>query len=380
MATPLNLKSMTVGSKARIFETTTLGTFVADIQSTESMNPTNHIDPANNQGNMFDLINNNLIHNIYPIDSVRVRSSHFRKKQSEQTGHVSDYVETYIPHVEYNNITQYNDHTFMLSDLTLESPQSPYLIDMDTSAKWPAIVYTYAIQSIPNHTYVYPSSGVITSEITSLSALLPVYNLMDIKYNYLAEIPMAQDYFFFNDGQVLGTAFNMKNEYDTFYNMNSIVISTDSNHVSASLGECRSYKKIGYTGDVLWASYKIDQQYFSNAQVEAITMPNEAPSPSANITNIPMSGTILSGYEDHRAFEMIETIKSINRFKPITGHKSNLYSINIQNAGINTIDDDLLSQSDKDDLKKSVNNIIKDMITAIMPLNTQLFNVYWTGE
>jgi len=565
----INLKSISVGPKAKVFSTNSLGTFIADIESTESMSPTNALAPANNQYNMFDLDNDNMIHNIYPIDDIKVRAFHYTKKQSELTSTIDDYIETYIPPIEYDQICQHGDYTFMLSDLTNESPQSPYQLSADVS-NYPTIEYVKTIQSIPTNTFVYPSSAVINSA----TDLVPLYNLSAVQYNYCVEMPMNDNYFFYRDGQALGEAFNTKNAYDAFYNMNSLVVSTAANEVSATLSDARSYKKIGSTGDTLWVTYNIDREYFSTEPVSASIIPVEelttAKLSAYSIASIPMSGQLarytpstitvanstvdrangsyaystiydgkplwkndyytfdemsievvsldllsvagtyarngtsswtssaatiyaavssgldvwylygtdalsgsvnmwsprlsayppfndwtmlepiaadpitlsytipdttideynirwvetsdqwqliaLSGLEasptetvyythsddtylpmktewlsggveadltlsylpSYKQYEMVETIESMNRFAPIEGHKSNLYSINIQNAKLNSTD--ALTDTQKNNIKKSINNIIRDITKVTMPLNTQLFNVYWTGE
>jgi len=380
----INLKSITTGPTSKIFETDDLGTLIADIQSTESMNPENAESPENNQFNMYDITNGNMIHNIYPLADLKVRSYHTTKRQSELTNSIDDYIEIYIPNTTYNKICQHNDFTFLLSDLTIQTPQTYNILSADTS-DYPDIRYIKSLQSIPANTYVYPPSSVV--ETYGLSAAIPVYNLSAIQHNYFVEVPNDDSYFFWRDGQILGDATTTKNVYDVFYNMNSNVISADSNSVSATLDDCRTYQDINSTGDLLYMTYDVDSSYFSPTSAESIILPGENPASIASsaytITSIEMSAEPItlpdvSAAVDYHSFQHVEVVKSLNRFTGVDGHKSNLYSINIQNAGINTLDS--LDAENKTNIKKSINNIIRDITKVVMPLNTQLFDIYWTGD
>ena len=75
-------------------------------------------------------------------------------------------------------------------------------------------------------------------------------------------------------------------------------------------------------------------------------------------------------------YDHIESIDGIYKYRYIPKHKSNLFSIKIKNSNLN----DAYGNSDKEQIQKSIDNIIKNIIKQITPIHTQLFNISWEGD
>lgn len=86
--------------------------------------------------------------------------------------------------------------------------------------------------------------------------------------------------------------------------------------------------------------------------------------------------------EDLNKIEKVEMFNSVNRFTQANHHKSNLYSIEIEDLGLNAIEktaDEKIKIAVKN-IKKSITNNIKKICQNTQPGNTQLFSVFFTGN
>jgi hypothetical protein len=257
----------------------------------------------------------------------------------------------------------------------------------------------YKYNQQPN-VYVYPPSGDITlSGTTSLSGnMVPVYDLSGVLFNYMTEIDTSKTYFDYVESTIYGNTTNLKNHMDELWNTGSSVDEITSTTVSASLDNVRSYNKICASANGIHFTYNHNTSYISEAVTSIKNDRNfddyslSALTLSASLTEIPMSGyisevdefvDISNGYEYANKFEYVESVRSdgeggFNKYGKISGSKSNMYSINIQNANINSNDD--LDDTQKAEIKQSIDNIIRDVIEACTPTNTQLANIYWNGD
>ena len=85
---------------------------------------------------------------------------------------------------------------------------------------------------------------------------------------------------------------------------------------------------------------------------------------------------------DLNKIEKVEMFNSVNRFTQANHHKSNLYSIEIEDLGLNAIEktaDEKIKIAVKN-IKKSITNNIKKICQNTQPGNTQLFSVFFTGN
>lgn len=76
-------------------------------------------------------------------------------------------------------------------------------------------------------------------------------------------------------------------------------------------------------------------------------------------------------------YQKIESIRSVNRFR-LAQHKSNAYSIEINDSGINSAEFD--TPEEREMLKSDIENNIRDIVKTIAPANTQFLNVKWSGK
>ena len=234
-------------------------------------------------------------------------------------------------------------------------------------AESPDIVFGYLAGSTV-YLYVKDLSGSVLDSTTvySLSAGIPG----NLPFNYLLEQPLRYPLSFARDGIVYGeiatsvvytlsasltgtqflyspyadddsenkmyvNPFKLKNMYDN--NWESRI-----NHDSHNLDGARDYLKVGKTQETLWLSYK----YYT-----------ETP-------------TIVQD------FQLVERVKGLYKYRPVEGHKSNIYSIRINNSGLNSLLTD-------EDLKTTLRDIIEETVMTavkkIAPATTQLWQIIWSG-
>lgn len=129
--------------------------------------------------------------------------------------------------------------------------------------------------------------------------------------------------------------FKLKNMYDNNWQ-------TEIEHAREVLLGARDYLKVGKTQETMWLSYK----YLTE---------------TANIT---------------RDYSYVERVRGLYKYRPIDGHKSNIYSIRINNSGLN----ELLTDEDmKYELRKIIESTVATAVKKIAPINTQLWKIMWTG-
>ena len=261
----------------------------------------------------------------------------------------------------------------------------------------------------------------------------PKCALSGIGFNYLAEIPVTEapsydhyilssDIFIEGNPRVFANGLNLKNMYDYKYDINTEVsasvssyidnnVNIDFANINRSIGEilsgclkfARSYNKVNVSNfNTIWLSYKCDK-YYENKNIVSKTTGRSIPD-SNNITEL--NGVVYYEYEGMpisdkmsiiyplnendtfidvynspiRSFEFIERIRGWNRINYQPNHKSNFYSILLKNTGLNDNLDSLTDKTIKTKLQNSINNIICKMIDKILPIHTQLLNIYWSGD
>jgi hypothetical protein len=80
--------------------------------------------------------------------------------------------------------------------------------------------------------------------------------------------------------------------------------------------------------------------------------------------------------EDVMLYEFAERIEGVYPMREIPLHISNLFSIRIRNSNIN----ESYSGDDKENIQKTIDNIIGNIIDKITPVHTQLFKIEWIGD
>jgi hypothetical protein len=80
-------------------------------------------------------------------------------------------------------------------------------------------------------------------------------------------------------------------------------------------------------------------------------------------------------------YQMVEVVKSINRFESSIKHKSNVFSVVVENSNLakdESADSDDPLEKYKEQLRNSVTQFVRDVCEGIVPVHTQLFDVQFT--
>lgn len=138
-----------------------------------------------------------------------------------------------------------------------------------------------------------------------------------------------------------------KNIYD-----NNWSLQLDNNQLDA----IREYTKIGNSNGSLYLKYRV----YSGASDASIVTDSY--------------GTV-SLYE----YEMIERVNGLYKFRSDDGHKSNVFSIRIENSGIKHLVDPTNVKYNQE-LKELLHNSVKKFVQKLIPANTQLWKIQFTGS
>jgi len=130
--------------------------------------------------------------------------------------------------------------------------------------------------------------------------------------------------------------FKLKNMYN--YNWNS-EYNVDTEYLTA----IRNYNKVGKSQQSIWLSYKYIREV----------------------------GTIV------QEFDLVERIKGLYKYRPKANHKSNIYSIEIADSGLN---DAMEDGAIKTKLRELVEHSIHKAVKKIAPASTQLWKIEYTGR
>lgn len=336
------------------------------------------------------------LNNMYPLSSFIIQSYQYEKIPSERQNNINDFLNIYAPDTTYVKGCQFFNYGYLLSDLTDKSISvdsmsfSGDIFSTSYTTKTEMPIDTYVYSSLDKITSSpYASTGTVCGEYTAI----PLYDLSGVRFNFINECPLEFKYSGYNVDStsaysyIFADSVNAKNNYNYNYSVESIVTSSvNISAVNAELRNAREYYNIGTTGDLLYMIYKTNKHYASPSSVSLssnitnVTFgmnPTSAFATSGSIIKIPMSTMTSLSSNIYEQYDNVETIYSINRIKEPITHKSNLYSINIQNANINSSD---LTDVDKTTLKRNLSNIMENMIKNISPANTQLFKIYWNGQ
>lgn len=394
--TTLTLNNIVASKNAIIFNTSD-GIFIGHNDISNVMDPVFGDYTYANKWNFNVLDTNNYMHaNMYPISAFTLQSYQYKKSPALRQNDVDDFIDVYGPTSPLLKCCQYFDFSYFLTGLTLDS------IAYDCLFFNPDLFATSYIQKtiMPINTYVYPSSAVITSgsnptnmATSGESTLIPLYNLSGVQFNFIEELPL--DFGYYNYEPLTTSAYyyvyadslNAKNQYSYDYSVRSVLTSTtNTSNVSAYLTNARSYNNINTTGDILYIVYKNNMYYKTQGSISlssnttGITfgmVPTSSFASTGTIIDIPLTTTQVLTASPINRYDNVEVISSINRIKELSVHKSNLFSINIKNANINTAS---LSADDISNIKNGLTNIIESVIKNVIPVNTQLFKIYWNGQ
>lgn len=85
--------------------------------------------------------------------------------------------------------------------------------------------------------------------------------------------------------------------------------------------------------------------------------------------------------ENDLNYQLVEVVKNINRFESAIKHKSNVFSVVVENSNLapdnSEYRDDKL-ETYKEQLRNSVTQFVRNTCEGIVPVHTQLFDVQFT--
>ena len=75
-------------------------------------------------------------------------------------------------------------------------------------------------------------------------------------------------------------------------------------------------------------------------------------------------------------YQMVETVKNINKFESAIKHKSNVFSVVVENSNLAPVSGDTEDVKKlKKSLREAVTQFVRNTCQSIVPVHTQLFDV-----
>lgn len=173
----------------------------------------------------------------------------------------------------------------------------------------------------------------------------------------------------YSSGDLYGEAFLAKCHLDPQYDMN--VCRCDNDNWLSFVG--RKYIGLGQCSNQLSLTYNpidILVREKDNAMVAR---------------EIDCNSQNFEKYANRLKYQMVEVIRNVNRFESSIKHKSNVFSIVVQNSNLakdNSIKDDdesgKMLEEFKEKLRNSVTQFVRNTCEGIVPVHTQLFDVQFS--
>jgi hypothetical protein len=391
----LKLERLAIGTTLKAVQTTCSGSYVFNMPEnfetsalTQTFLPASAIDTFN----FTDLVTGEQIVNLYPAREF-VLSSEILQSQPSET---DVRLQQIFPHTVSGCvfISQFDDQIIGMTQKTFERSKTKFFNEqLDTIPSAWLILPTSALDDADFDAYrrwggiepyvaIYLPSGEIALSAGNDAAFSPKWLLSGVAYNWLAEIPCDHTSYYpdFENGILSLNAGNMKNMYDPRWNVSGSVSADYTGAsgvvVSASLVNCRFYTNMRVNYETLWATYTFGDQYVLSSQTIVLSGIGWASESNIYPTVLPMSAVNSIPATSAYGYEHLERIAGFNRITPTQLHKSNLFSIRINNSGVN----EGLAVSARTNVQTSITNIIENIIGKIIPAHTQLFRVFYTGE
>ena len=320
-----------------------------------------------------------LIHNLYDISDLAIKSRIQKIKDTTSTTtsliqkNSSECLDIYAPNLTSDNIInicQLADFAYCLIDRTTCGPNTlQTTLRTERATVDPNSIkdnfYSWQITSHELPTYLYSTEDNIQDTTQLSNFFRPRYNLKNIAYNYIIEIP--QTFSIYNDyqvGDILGEIMQAKNVYDASYSMN--VVSSEQ----LCLSSTRQYCGIDTCGNNVFLKFYDNIDYM-------FEMPTCVETDRNTLTEIQTTENTKKRYP----YQKLETLDGINKFRANIKHKSNLFSINIDNTGIDSLSIDNLTETQNQKLRAQIKSDIKNQVRTLArkfcPADTCLFDVYF---
>jgi hypothetical protein len=413
--TPVRLRKVITGTKQKYFDLDVLDTegnivgrrlYIANIEknsnnvkeilelgeNTPPSQLTNTCNIFSSAGGVKDLVIRNMFE-VTDNPDFETRSYAYANKTDLEFNKADDYSDLFIDNTyQISSIVGFNDSVFTLTNQLNSVTYYPLnYIGKDQNNN---MVLNTEIIRDPLYTAIFDSVSALENLSYSdfNNKFIPKYLINGIQYNNVIDYPMSV-YPLFKDNTLLGNAIICKNHLGYDYSQHSIEEYNDDSTVVRKFTEMRSYKRLVSSGDNVYLIY--DNMYeaetvpYKNESTNNSTIININNNPIEPISNIEKLDESINTYAnqpntilDLNAIEKVEQFNSVNRFTRANNHKSNLYSIEIEDLGLNSIEktaDEKVKAAIKN-IKKSITNNIKKICQNVQPGNTQLFSVFYTGN
>lgn len=179
----------------------------------------------------------------------------------------------------------------------------------------------------------------------------------------------------YSSGDLYGDVFATKSMLDSRYDMNLSLEyfdqetwnwqPTNDNYgklVQMLHASCREYIGLGQCSNSLYLTYK----------------PMDMAIPINDDAGIKPMATSTENPEGELKYQMVETVKNINRFESSIKHKSNVFSVVVQNSNLEEDTSDTRNEElekYKSRLRESVTQFVRNACNGVVPVHTQLFDV-----
>jgi len=220
------------------------------------------------------------------------------------------------------------------------------------------------------HTYLYktsadwgcPLSDVISSDKMAIEVFEPKTDLIGIHKNYILDIPDSEIQSEYDTGNVHAHILQAKTLLDVTYSMDLSSPTTINN--------TREYCGIATCGNKIYLKFRDDVNYRES----------EKKKNDNDITEV----AVERGQGSQYTYQKVEFLTK-NKFTNKQNHKSNLFSINIddltemnENRGddVQTQGDDKFSEV-VSQLRNEIQSAVKEIVSNVTPANTQLFKVFF---
>jgi len=389
----LKLERLAIGSTLKAFQTALSGSYVFNMpENFETSAFTVLSADTIDTFNFTDLATGEQIVNMFPSHTFVLSSEILQSQPSETDVRLQQIFPRTLSGCVF--ISQFDDQIIGMTQKTFARSKTKFFNEQldNIPAAW-LVLPTSALDDVDYDTYrrwgeiepyvaIYLPSGEIALSADNDAAFSPKWLLSGIAYNWLAEIPCDHQSYYsdFENGILSLNAGSMKNMYDPRWNVSGSVSADYTGPsgiaVSASLDNCRFYTNLRVNNETLWATYTFGDQYRLSAQTTVLSGIGCAAESNIYPTALPMSAFNSTPATSAYGYEHLERIAGFNRITPTQLHKSNLFSIRINNSGIN----EGLAVSARTNIQTSITNIIENIISKIIPAHTQMFKVFFTGK
>lgn len=418
---PTRLKNVITGSKQKYFEYEILDdagnaiscdVYIANIEEDGDILPNfseldeNALDSAvTNKYNMF--INRTagqepiVIKNMFSIlegndSNFDIRSYAYTNSENTNDG-AEAYSDTFI-NKSYSpkSMAYFNDSVMILTD-KLSSAVYYNFKYIDILSYNHYIEYNEIVEN-PVYTSIFPSATKLKEAIENGNfeeVYIPSLFVQGIPYNHVLQFPTSI-YPLFKEDTLLAAPFICKNHLGYDYALHSEAIenkdkkSDDDGEFIRKFEEFRTYKRLITCADQLYMVYTND----TKAETSAYDAPETgstsvvdgkitSSTPTTSITDFDLSAAGIYGNYETGKIEKVERLSTINRAQTPNKHKSNLYSIDINNLGLNELEtssETVAIRNSIANIKKTIKNNITTICKKYQPGNAQLFSVFFTGN